>query len=114
MAKALIHILITAVSILLVARFVPGIGVDTFTTALLVAFVLAIINLLVRPILVVLTLPINIITLGLFTFILNGLLLWFAAYFVRGFTVSNLFAAVLGAFAVSVLSWLGAKILRID
>jgi len=105
MGKMLIHLLITALAILGVSRFVPGIHVDTFTTALLVAFVLAVINLVVRPVISVLTLPINVLTLGLFTFILNGILFWFASYFVHGFKVDNLMAAVIGALAVSVLSW---------
>ena len=114
MAKALLHLLITSLSILLVAHFVPGIFVANFTTAFLVAFVLALINLLVRPVLLVLTLPINVITLGLFTFVLNGALLWFVTYFVPGFRVANLWSAVLGAICISVLVWLGNYALHIE
>ncbi len=114
MAKALLHLLITTLAIMLVAHFVPGIHVADFTTALLVAFVLALINLLVRPVILVLTLPINVLTLGLFTFIVNGLLLWFVTYFVPGFSVANLLAAVLGAICISILSWLGNFALHIE
>lgn len=114
MAKSLLHLLITTLAIILVSHFVPGIRVADFTTALLVAFVLALINLLVRPVLLVLTLPINLLTLGLFTFILNGLLLWFVTYFVPGFAVANLWSAVLGSFCISVVSWLGNAALKIS
>ena len=114
MAKALLHLLVTTLAIILVAHFVPGIRVADFTTAFLVAFVLALINLLVRPVLLILTLPINVLTLGLFTFILNGALLWFVTYFVPGFSVANLWAATLGAICISLLSWLGNFVLHID
>jgi putative membrane protein len=73
-------------------------------TALLAAAVVGVINAFVRPIFLILTLPINLLTLGLFTFVLNGLMLLLAAVFVPGFTVSGLWAAILGAFLLSIVS----------
>jgi len=112
MAKGLVHLFITALALLAVSHFVPGIRVDSFTTALLVAFLLAILNLVIRPIIAILTLPINVLTLGLFTFVLNGLLLWSVTYFVPQFVVADARAAILGALAVSILSWLGNVIVH--
>lgn len=85
--------------------FTSTIQVDTFTTALIVALILSIVNTIIRPILFVLTLPITVLTLGLFIFILNGLMLWFVASFVKGFTVAGFWPAVFGAIVYSLISW---------
>ncbi len=112
--KTILRILVTALAVLVVPQLVSGITVTGFTTALLVAFVLALLNFFIRPILSILTLPINILTLGLFTLVLNGLLFWFVQYFVSGFHVSGFLPAFLGAIVVSVISWLGGKIFRTE
>ncbi len=114
MTRKLIHLLITALAILAVSQFVKGIHVDTFVTALIVSLVLGVINLLLRPILSLLTLPINILTLGLFGLVVNGLLFWFVSSFIAGFRVDNLLAAIFGALIVSVLSWLGNHLLHTE
>ncbi len=102
---------ITALGLLLAAAIVPGIHVASFYTALVVAIVLGLVNLIVRPILFILTLPITILTLGLFIFILNGLLFWFVSTFVRGFSVDGLFPAILGALIVSLFSFFAHRVL---
>ncbi|MCI0619753.1 phage holin family protein [Candidatus Wolfebacteria bacterium] len=112
--KILAKILITALALLAVAYLVPGIAVSEFLVALLVALVLGLLNLIVKPILVVLTLPINILTLGLFLWVINGFLFWLAAKFIEGFSVSGFWTAVLGALIVSVFAWLGEKIFLQD
>ncbi|OGZ27432.1 MAG: hypothetical protein A2365_03075 [Candidatus Nealsonbacteria bacterium RIFOXYB1_FULL_40_15] len=91
----IINWIITTLVILVVAFVLPGIQVAGFTTALLVALVLGVLNLLVRPVLILLTLPINILTLGLFTFVINALLIMLASYIIPGFEVKNFWWAVI-------------------
>jgi len=109
--RVVAKLLITALALLAVAYFMPGITVANFYVALVVAVLLGLLNLVVKPILVLLTLPINILTLGLFMWVINGFLFWFVATFVDGFSVSGFWVAVLGAFIVSVFAWLGEKTL---
>ena len=110
MQTILLRWLVSASSILLVSYiFRPNIAVDNFYTALVLAVMLAIVNTLIRPVLFVLTLPINILTLGLFTLVLNGLLLSFLSSIVKGFTVNGFWFAVLGAFLISFISSLGNR-----
>lgn len=104
--------LISALALLGAAYLVPGISISGLYVALIVALILGLINAVIRPIFIILTLPINILTLGLFTFVINGLLFWFVSSFVKGFVVSNFFSAIVGSFVVSVLSWLGSQFLR--
>ncbi len=102
--KILTRILVTAFALLIVAKFLPGITVTGLIPALIAAFFLGVMNVLVRPILVVLTLPITIVTLGLFIFVINASLFWFVASFVDGFSVSGFWIALLGSLIVSVIS----------
>ena len=85
--------LINAVAILLLAFYLPGITVSGFYAALIAALILGIINALIRPVLIILTLPVNVLTLGLFTLVINALLFWFTATVVKGFEVSSFTAA---------------------
>jgi putative membrane protein len=101
----LLRVLINAGAIYLAAAIVPGIEVDSALTALGAGLVLGLINAVVRPVLVVLTLPVTVLTLGLFLFVLNGLCLWLTALVVKGFVVQGFWPAVLGALLVSVVSW---------
>jgi putative membrane protein len=103
--KILIRILATALTLLLISRFIPGITVASFYTALIVAVIWGILGLTVRPVLHLLTLPINIITFGLFSFILNALLFWFLATFIAGFTVAGFIPALEGSLILAVVSW---------
>ena len=112
--KILMKLLFTALALLLAAYLVPGISVASFYTALIVAVLLAVVNLIFKPILVLLTLPINILTLGLFTFAINALLFWFLSTVVKGFYVEGFMAAFIGALIVSVVSYVGSKILSDD
>jgi len=101
--------LVSAGAILLVACLVPGITVTNIYVALMVAVLLGIANAFVRPVLFILTLPITILTLGLFTLVINGLVFWWLASFVEGFSVNGFGTAMLGALLVSILSSLGNK-----
>lgn len=102
--KFLIRLSLTAITLLLVTHIVPGIHVEGFFIAFVAAFVLAILNALVRPILVVLTLPITILTLGIFIFVINAALFLLASSFVPGFEVTGFFPALLGSILVSIIS----------
>jgi putative membrane protein len=97
--------LLNAIALIGVAYIVPGIRVDTFTTALIAALVLGLVNTIIRPILVVLTLPVTVLTLGLFLFVINGLLFWAVGSFLKGFHVDGFLIAVLGAVVYSVIGW---------
>ncbi len=98
--------IINALVILIVAALVPGFHIASFYAALIVALVLGIINLTLKPILLVLTLPITIVTLGLFAFIINALMLWLTATIVKGFTIDGFLSALVGALFISIIHFI--------
>lgn len=102
----LLRVVINAVAIYVVALIVPGIDVTGPLTALGAGLVLGLINAIVRPVLVVLTFPVTLLTLGLFLFVLNGFCLWLTSVVVEGFRISSFWSAVLGAVLVSIVSWI--------
>jgi putative membrane protein len=97
--------LIMAVSIVVSAYLIPGVRVSDFFTALWVALFLGIVNILIRPILILVTLPINILTLGLFTFIINALLILLGSWMIEGFHVSGFWVAVLFSIVLSLINY---------
>ena len=103
--------LIGALAVLGAAYLIPGIAVASFYTALIVAALWGVVNVIIKPILLILTLPLTILTLGLFTFVINALLFWFLGTIVKGFVVDGFVAAFLGALFVSIVSFVGNKIL---
>ena len=90
--------------IMFISWIIPGISVDGFWSAFIVTIIIALINVFIKPILVLVTLPINILTLGLFTFIINALLFMFASYIAPGFEIESFFSAFIGALLLSILS----------
>lgn len=98
--------LISAISIYIIANMVNGVSVSSFKATLVAAAILGIVNTIIKPILVILTLPINILTLGLFTFIINGITLKITSNLVNGFDVKNIFAAVVGSVLISIVNML--------
>lgn len=106
MKGLLIRWLVLTISIILTSYLVDGIYVASFSSALFAALVLGILNALFRPILIVITLPINILTLGLFTFVINALLLKMVSGVVPGFYVHGFWSAVFGSLIISLVSWL--------
>jgi putative membrane protein len=105
--------LINAVALIAVAYLMPSVAVSSFGAALVAALVLGLINAVVRPVLVLLTLPVTILTLGLFIFVLNGLLFWMVGTWLEGFAVGGFWSGVLGAILFSIVSWaLSALVLR--
>jgi putative membrane protein len=103
--------ILNAVALLVVAYLLPGIAVASFGSALIAALVLGLLNMLVKPVLVLLTLPITIITLGLFLLVLNALLFWFAGSVLKGFQVNGFWWAVGGAILYSLISGLLSRII---
>jgi putative membrane protein len=101
--KLLLTWLLAACALLLVAYLYPGVQVQSFSSALIAAFVIGLFNMVLRPVLVVLTLPVTLITLGLFLFVINALLFWAAASLLDGFHVNGFGAALLGSLIYSAL-----------
>ena len=96
---------LNSLALFAVANLVPGIHVSGFMAAVIAAFVLGLVNTLIRPIFLILTLPVTLITLGLFIFVINGLLFWFAGSILKGFVVDSFWYGVLGAVLYSIFSW---------
>ncbi|OGS71223.1 MAG: hypothetical protein A2063_02050 [Gallionellales bacterium GWA2_60_142] len=97
--------ILNALALLTVANFVPGIHLDSFVDAMIAAFFLGLVNTLIRPLLLLLTLPVTLLTLGLFIFVINGLLFWFVGSVLKGFVVDGFWFGVLGAALYSIISW---------
>ncbi len=109
--KIILKWIILSAAVVLAANIIPGIGVASWQVALVVGLVLGFINIFIKPILSILTIPINIISLGLFGIILNALLFWAATYFVSGFTIASFMAALLGSLLVSLVTWFAGMFL---
>ncbi len=99
--KLIIKLLLTALAVVVLAKILPGITVEGYGSAIIVAIVIALLRLLVKPILVLLTLPITIITFGLFLLIINAVIILMAGYFVGGFTVASIWWALLFSLLLS-------------
>jgi len=112
--KLLIRILITSGLVLLIARFMPGVHVADFTTALIVAVVLGLLNVFIKPILVILTLPVTILTLGLFLFVINAIIILLCTNIVGGFKVGSFFTALLFSIILSISQSIVFKIIGED
>ena len=101
--KLIVRWLLLAAALLLVAHLSPGVTVNSFGAALVAALVLGLLNMLVRPLLVLLTLPVTVLTLGLFLFVINALMFWAAGSLLQGFEVRGFIAALIGSLIYSVL-----------
>jgi putative membrane protein len=104
--KFIVKMFINALSIGVASYFVPGIHIDGLMTLLIAAFLFGILNAIIRPILVILTLPITIITLGLFLFVVNALIFAMVAWILPGFSISSFGAAIIGWLIVTLTSWI--------
>lgn len=96
---------ITTLAIFALPHFVVGITVESLVTALVVSACLVFINMVIKPIVTILTLPINILTLGLFSIVINGVFFWFVAQIITGFTVASFTTAIIGALIISIINW---------
>jgi len=103
---------VNALAVMLAAYLVPGVSVRDFWSALIAAIVIGLVNAIVRPLAIILTLPINIITLGLFTLVINALMFWLASSIVPGFKVDGFWPAFGGALVFWAVSWLSNAFLK--
>lgn len=103
--KLLITWLINAAALFALPYMMASIRVESFTVALIAALLLGLVNTLIRPLLILLTLPVTVLTLGLFIFVINALLFWMVANFISGFHVAGFWSALGGAILYSLLSW---------
>ncbi len=103
-SRIVLRLIILAAGISLASYLVPGISAAGWWPAVKAALFLGLLNISIRPVLILLTLPINLITLGLFTLVINGFLLWFVGHFIAGFHVSGFFSAIIGSIIISILS----------
>ena len=109
----LVHWAIVAAALWVAAYLVPGVTVRSTTALLIAALVLGLVNAFIRPLLILLTLPVTVLTLGIFILVLNGLLFWFVGSFVEGFVVPGFWAGFFGAILFSIVSWvLSALVLK--
>ena len=97
--------ILNALALLAVPYVLPSVQVASFATALVAALVLGLINAVLRPLLILLTLPVTVLTLGLFILVINGLMFWFAGELIDGFHISGFWPSVIGALLYSVVSW---------
>ena len=103
--------LINAIALLALPYVVPSIHIDGFATALGAALVLGLINTVIRPVLLLLTLPVTLLTLGLFIFVINGMMFLLAAWFLNGFVVGGIWTGIFGSMVYSLISWLLTRLL---
>jgi len=112
--KLIIRLLLNAIAVFALANILNGVSVDGYVTAVIVALVLSILNLIVKPILVILTLPITIVTLGLFMFVINACIILLADKFIDGFAVSSFWMAMLFSVLLCILQSLLHSFLKTD
>lgn len=106
-----VKLIITMLALLITAGITPGIYINGLWAGFWAALILGIVNILIKPVFTILTLPLTILTLGLFIFVINGLMLLITAALVPGFTVSGLFAAIIGSIILSICTWVINKVL---
>ncbi|MDT0605605.1 phage holin family protein [Croceitalea rosinachiae] len=112
--KFILRILLSALAVIILANILPGITVDSYITAIIVAIVISLLNFLVKPILVILTLPVTIVTFGLFLLFINAIIIMLADYFITGFGVSSIWWALAFSFLLSFLQSILFSILKKD
>ena len=112
--KLILRLLLNALAVVILSYVLPGVGVDSMVTAIIVAVVLSLLNCLVKPILVILTLPITVLTLGLFLLVINAIIILFAAKLIDGFQVTSFWWAIIFSLLLSILQSILHSILKED
>lgn len=110
----IVRVLLTAIAVVLLAKLLPGVAVEGFTSAIVVAIVIGLLNVFVKPILVILTLPITVVTLGLFLLAINAGIILLADNFIDGFTVTGFWVALLFSLLLSFLQSILFSVLKED
>lgn len=112
--KIILHWILISIAVLVTTFVVSGISVEPIWMALIVGACLTLFNMFIKPIINILTLPINIVTLGIFSLVINGALFWYLGTLIKGFEVTTFTAAFVGALLVSVLNWVLKKVFHFD
>jgi putative membrane protein len=112
MVELLVRLIINAALLLVVARLVPGLYVDGWGSAFIGAVLLGLVNFFIRPVMVILTLPLTIVTLGLFLLIVNALMLWLVSRLIPGIHLRGFGSAILGSLVLSLLNWAISAIIK--
>ena len=112
--RIIAHWIILSIAVWATTRFVDGVTVDPVWVSAVVGACLTLFNMFLRPVINILTLPLNFATLGFFALVVNGLIFWYLGTIIKGFQVDGFYAAFAGALVVSVLNWLITKVLRTD
>ncbi len=112
--KFILRMLLSALAVVILSQVLPNVSVDNYLTAVIVAVALSLLNLIVRPILVILTLPVTIITLGLFLLVINAIIILLADYFVDGFQVNGILWALIFSLLLSLLQSILYSLLKED
>jgi putative membrane protein len=112
--KIILHWILISIAVFVTTLIIGGIKVDPIWVALIVGACLTLFNMFIKPIINILTLPINIITLGLFSLVINGVLFWYLGTLIKGFEVTTFTAAFVGALLVSILNWVLKKVFHFD
>jgi putative membrane protein len=112
MVRFFLRALIAAIGLWIAAHLVPGVSYDNYVTLLIAGVLLGIVNALVRPVVFLLTLPITVVTLGLFLLVVNAAMIGLVAFFLKGFTVDGLVAGVLAAIVTGAVSWIGQALIK--
>jgi len=112
--KIILHWILISTAVYVTTFLVSGITVNPIWVALIVGACLTLFNMFIKPIVNILTLPINIITLGLFSLVINAILFWYLGTFIQGFRVDTFFAAFVGALLVSLINWVLKKVFHFD
>ncbi|WP_417854347.1 phage holin family protein [Xanthomarina gelatinilytica] len=110
----IVRVLLTAIAVVLLAKLLPGVAVEGFTSAIVVAIVIGLLNVFVKPILVILTLPITVVTLGLFLLVINAGIILLADNFIDGFTVTGFWVALLFSLLLSFVQSILFSVLKED
>ncbi|MFA5773132.1 MAG: phage holin family protein [Candidatus Paceibacterota bacterium] len=112
--KLILHWIILSIAVFATSKIIEGIAIDPIWVTLIVGACLTLFNMFVKPIIKILTLPINLITLGLFSLVINGAVFWYMGTFIQGFSVSTFYAAFIGALLVSIINWILSKVFHFD
>jgi putative membrane protein len=112
--KIILHWIILSVAVFATTKIVPSVTVDPIWVALIVGACLTLFNMIIKPVINILTLPINILTLGLFSLVVNGALFYYLGTLIDGFDVTTFYAALVGALLVSVINWVLKKVFHFD
>src|SRR5690606_6558966 len=112
--KLILKLLLNAVAVVVLAKLLNGVHVDNYLTALIVAVVISLLNIFVKPVLILFTLPITLVTLGLFLLIINGIIIWMAHKLIDGFTVDNFWIGILFSILLAILQSILQSFLKED